>query len=68
LIIIDEKLGRYHAMHSKLKVTGTIGVLIKAKKNGIIEEIKPILFELTNKNVWISKKLIFYILEQVNEN
>jgi len=27
LIIVDEKLGRFHAKHAGLKVTGTIGVL-----------------------------------------
>lgn len=31
LIILDERLGRYHAKHADLRVTGTIGILIKAK-------------------------------------
>ena len=43
LIILDEKLGRFHAKHADLKVTGTIGVLIKAKKEGLINELKPLL-------------------------
>ena len=32
LIILDEKLGRYHAKNAELIVTGTIWILIKAKK------------------------------------
>ncbi|MGD8779311.1 MAG: DUF3368 domain-containing protein [Ignavibacteria bacterium] len=67
LIILDEKLGRFHAKHADLKVTGTIGVLAKAKKVGVIEEIKPLLFELTKKDVWISDKLIREILKHVGE-
>ncbi len=39
LIILDEKLGRFHAKHAELKVTGTMGVLIKAKTEGHIEEL-----------------------------
>jgi len=68
LILLDEKLGRFHAKHADLKVTGTIGVLIKAKKEGLINELKPLLFELTKKEVWISDKLINEILKQVGEN
>jgi predicted nucleic acid-binding protein len=67
LIIIDEKIARYHAIHADFKVTGTIGILIKAKQQGIVSRLKPLLYELTEKNVWISEKLIFEILNQVDE-
>jgi uncharacterized protein len=67
LIIIDEKLGRYHALHANLKVTGTIGILLKAKSNGLIKEIKPLLFELMKKDVWFSDNLIKDILIMAGE-
>lgn len=67
LIILDEKLGRFHAKHADLKVTGTIGVLIKAKSEGLIKQLKPLLDELTNKEVWISEKLKNEILKRVGE-
>ncbi len=67
LIIIDEKLGRFHAKHANLKVSGTIGILLKAKALGLIEELKPLLIELTDKNVWISEKLKREILEKAGE-
>lgn len=67
LIIIDEKLGRFHAKHADLKVTGTIGILVKAKKQGIVKDLKPLLYELTEKDVWISEKLIEEILQSVGE-
>lgn len=67
LIILDEKLGRFHAKHAELKVTGTIGILIKAKKQGLIEKLSPLLKELTDKDVWISDNLKKEILKQVGE-
>ena len=67
LIILDEKLGRFHAKHADLKVTGTIGILIKAKSEGLIGKIKPLLNELTEKEVWINEKLKNEILNRVGE-
>ena len=67
VILIDEKLGRLYAKHANLKVTGTIGVLLKAKKEGLIKEIRPLLHELIAKDVWISQKLIDEILHQAGE-
>jgi len=67
LIILDEKLGRFHAKHAGLKVTGTLGILMKAKKDGFIEDLKPLLTELTSKGVWISEKLKTEILKIVSE-
>lgn len=67
LVIMDEKLGRFHAKHADLAVTGTIGILIKAKNEEIIKDLKILLYELTEKDVWISDKLIDEILKKVGE-
>ena len=67
LIILDEKIGRFHAKHADLKVTGTLGILIKAKTAGFIKELQPLLNELTDKEVWISEKLKREILQTVGE-
>ncbi len=42
-VIIDEKKARHQASKIGLRVKGTVGVLIEAKKNGLIDEIKPLL-------------------------
>jgi len=67
LTLLDEKVGRIYANHAELKVTGTIGVLIKAKQSGLIPELKPLLEELTAKDVWISEKLKREVLRLVGE-
>jgi len=67
LIIIDEKLGRFHAKYADLKITGTLGVLLKAKTLGLIEKLKPLLIELNQKDFWISDKIRKEILIKAGE-
>ena len=67
LILLDEKLARFHAKHADLKVTGTIGVLIKAKAQGLIDQLEPLLNELIEKDVWISEKLKEEVLKRTDE-
>lgn len=68
LVIIDENLGRFHARNSNLKITGTLGILLKAKNDGLIETIKPLLNELKNKGIWLSEQLIEKVLVLANES
>lgn len=45
LLIIDELKGRKFAKKLALNITGTLGVILEAKKIGIIPSIKPILYK-----------------------
>lgn len=67
LTILDETLGRYHAKHAKLKVTGTVGILLKAQKSGLLSELKPLLYQLKEKGIWLSNGLLEKILILANE-
>lgn len=68
LVIIDEKLGRFHAKHAHLKITGTLGVLLKAKKHGIIESVKPLLRKLKENGIWINDNLVERVIKLAKEN
>jgi predicted nucleic acid-binding protein len=41
-----------------IPVTGTIGVLLKAKECGLITAIAPILQDLRNKSSWINNNFL----------
>jgi predicted nucleic acid-binding protein len=56
-----------HAKYLGLKVTGTLGVLIKGKKEGYIKELKPLLEEMVERNIYLSDSVIKMCLEQVGE-
>lgn len=67
VVIIDDANAKKHAKYLQLPVTGTLGVLIKAKKNGYIAELKPILLQMVEKGIYLSQELIVLCLEQVGE-
>lgn len=67
LIILDETLGRFHAKHVGLKVSGTLGILLKAKQLGFVSELKSLLLELRIKGIWLSDHLIEEMLKLANE-
>ena len=67
LIILDEKLGRLYATNMGLRITGTIGVLIKAKQSGLLSNIRPLIDELINQGIWINEKLKHEVLKIVGE-
>lgn len=67
VVIIDDANAKKHAKYLGLPVTGTLGVLVKAKQKGYIDELKPILQQMVEKGIYISQSLIELCLKQVGE-
>lgn len=67
LVIIDDSNARKYAKYLELTLTGTIGVLIKAKQKGYVSEIRPLIDGLSRSGLYLSKTLIEKCLEQVGE-
>lgn len=67
-IILDDWKARKLAVRLGLNVTGTLGVIVKAKNNGLILSIKPYLDKIRNTNFRISEELERYALKEANED
>ena len=67
ILIIDDWKARKIAERLGLCVTGTLGVIIKAKNNGIITSIKPYLEKIRETNFRISEDLEQIALREANE-
>lgn len=57
ILIIDEKKGRRVALSFQIKIIGTLRVILLAKKNKIITDIKPIIESLREVGFRISNRL-----------
>lgn len=57
LMITDDKQARAAAKRLSILIIGTVGVLIRAKQNGIVAEVKPILDALDANEFRISRAL-----------
>lgn len=58
LVIIDERLARKHARRLGLKLTGTLGILLEAKKRGYISTIKPLVEKLVHGGIRLGDDVI----------
>lgn len=67
LVILDEIMGRRYAKQFELNLTGTLGILLKAKEKGIINSIRELLTELTEKGTWLNPKLVKKVIGLSNE-
>lgn len=67
LCIIDDLLARKYAKYLGYTITGTIGILLKAKEEGYINKVKPLLDDLLNGGIYIDDKLYDRILKIANE-
>lgn len=66
-VLIDERLGRMAAKAHNLKYIGAPGVLLLAKRNGLLLAVKPKLYELIASGYFLSDALVAQILELAHE-
>ena len=67
LVLLDEKRGRQKAKKIGLMTKGTVGVLLEAKEEGLIDVIKPFLIQLQDNGMHLSELLIKDALQDAGE-
>ena len=67
LVIIDDAAARKTAKYLGLNVTGTLGVLVKAKQEHIISSVEKILIRMRSKGFYISDDVVNMVLEFAGE-
>lgn len=68
LLILDDKKARRVAQQMSMKVIGTVGMLLRAKRQEVIAEVKPLLLKLTEVDFRISQGIIQEALRLSGEN
>ena len=67
LVILDDKLARRIAEMQEFRLTGTAGVLLRAKEKGLIPALKPVIEKLMSLNFRLKPDLVKAILEIAGE-
>ena len=66
-LVLDDLAARRTAESLNVSIVGTIGLLVLAKKRGLLPVIKPFLDALNTFDFHISPRLYATILREVNE-
>ncbi|MBI2298876.1 MAG: DUF3368 domain-containing protein [Armatimonadetes bacterium] len=67
-VVLDERPGRRAAVEQGLVVTGTVGVLVRARLRGLLAELRPELDRLlAGGALWIAQSVYDKALQQAGE-
>ena len=67
LVILDDNSAKKTAKFLELSVTGTLGVLVKAKQLNYIEKVKPLMDALITNGFFVTQNVYSMVLEQTGE-
>lgn len=67
LVAIDEPVGRRLARLHGLTLTGSIGILLRAKREQHLSSVKDAILRMQAHGIWISQRVVEYALIQSGE-
>lgn len=67
IVLLDDSQARRVAERFDIPRIGTLGVLRRAKKQGLLTEIRPYIEQLRAHNIYMSDRLVEAILQDVGE-
>lgn len=67
LLLIDDNAAKKTAKYLNLTVTGSLGVLLKAKKQGLLDSIMPKIVALQENGFFISEEIVKMITASSGE-
>ena len=67
LVIMDDNSAKKTAKYLGLNVTGTLGVLLKAKQTGKIQTVKPLIQQLIDNGLYVDEQTKQMVLKYAGE-
>ncbi|PSN12408.1 DUF3368 domain-containing protein [filamentous cyanobacterium CCT1] len=67
IVLLDDARARRVAERFGMRCIGTIGILRRAKRAGLISDIKPYVRQLQNSGIFIAPNLVEAVLRDVGE-
>lgn len=66
-LLIDDQRGRKIAQLNQIQIIGSMGVLLRAKKAGLLPTVAPALRKIQQSRVYLGANLIAAVLKQAGE-
>ncbi|MEQ6341936.1 MAG: DUF3368 domain-containing protein [Gammaproteobacteria bacterium] len=66
-LLINDRRGRKVAKINQIKTVGSLGVLLQAKRIGLIPRVAPLVEQIAASSVFMSENLIQSVLELAGE-
>ncbi|HSF42208.1 MAG TPA: DUF3368 domain-containing protein [Thermoanaerobaculia bacterium] len=66
-VLSDDRQALLAAERVGIRVRGSPGILVEAKRRGLVTSVAPLLRDLLTKGVWLSEELIARILRELDE-
>lgn len=67
IVCIDDRKGRRAALAIGLRITGSLGLLARARTLGLIPALRPVLDRALAAGIWYDADLVRLVLESVGE-
>ena len=67
ILIIDDLKGRKVDDHLNVRYSGTLGLILRAKQEGILPSVKPIIKKIEKTNFRMDKSLLLTVLNEAGE-
>ena len=66
-VAIDEPAGRRMARLHGLALTGSVGILLRAKREGQVQSVRAALVRMKAQGIWLSDRVIAFGLRESGE-
>ncbi len=67
LVVIDDALARKTARYYEMTITGTLGILIKAKEKGLVDSVDKLMTRLISNGLYVSEDVRLAVLKEAGE-
>ncbi len=61
-LLIDDAKAKKVALLNQIKVIGSLGILLLAKQQNLLDELKPLLESINHSDIYISNRLVTKVL------
>jgi predicted nucleic acid-binding protein len=66
-LLVDDKRARRVAKLNQIEITGSQGILLLAKQEGLISAVKPFIERLTDADIYIHERVVSRVLQLAHE-